>query len=397
MKPGDFRSQFVIDDSDEIYLDGNSLGRLPYATAILLHELVETQWGSRLIRGWNEHWLSLQTEASADLANLLGVTADHIRVCDSTSLNFYKCAMAARRLNPGRKRIVTEAGNFPSDLYLLQGLRDLDPEIEIVEVASEDGIHWPPESFESVLDDRTLLLTLSHVNFRSGWKHDIPRLDRAAHAAGALTLWDLSHSVGAVEIDLRDSDFAVGCTYKYLNGGPGAPAFVFVHARHAHRAINPIWGWFGRKDFFRFDPQYEPAPGVDRFLVSTPPVLSMAAAREGIRCTARVGMAALAPAGQVLVDAFIAELDPSLAVLTPRSLTDRGNHVLVGHPEARRITEALIQQQIIPDYRPPQGVRFGFAPLYNTEAEARTAAQALNEIVRSRSYERVVLPDSVIT
>ena len=257
------RERFVIDDPELIYLDGNSLGRLPRASAALAEQVVREQWGGRLIRGWNEGWFDAPERVGAKIARLVGAEPDELIVADSTSVNLFKLVVAALRARPGRTQIITDDLNFPSDIYILQGLVELLGGQHALEIArSPDAIHGPAEQIMAQLGEQTALLTLSHTVFKSGYVYNMAALNAAAHAAGALTLWDLSHSVGAVPVELRASgaDLAIGCCYKYLNGGPGAPAFLYVRRELQEQLRNPIAGWMGQRGLFDFTLDYQPAP-----------------------------------------------------------------------------------------------------------------------------------------
>ena len=373
---GHFRERFVLDDL--LYLDGNSLGRLPRATVERMREVVESQWGERLVRGWSEGWIDLPQRVGAKIARLVGAQADEVVVCDSTSVDFYKLAHAALSATD-RRVVVTNTSNFPSDLYLLQGL---GAEIRLVE--SEDD-----EVIASALDDHTALLTLSHVEFKSGLRHDLGLLTEKAHEVGARVLWDLSHSVGAVPIDLGESDLAVGCTYKYLNGGPGAPAFLVVRRDLQEVLRSPIQGWFGQQGAFAFGLDYAPAPGIARFLAGTPPILSLAAVEPGVDLLLEAGMH-LVWAKAASQGAFLIEMADAMGfeVATPRDPARRGSHVALRHPEAWRISQALIvEKATIPDFRAPDVLRLGMAPLYTRFMDLAETMVRIAEVVESRSYE----------
>src|SRR6188474_1018767 len=281
-----YREQFVINDPDLIYLDGNSLGRMPRAVIKRMQKAVEDEWGTDLIRGWNKGWWEAPTRIGEKIASLLGAANGQVIVSDQTSLNLYKLATAALTLQPHRKRIITDTFNFPSDLYILQGIiKLLGERHEIIRFgAVDDDITPDLAALESAINDDTALITLSHVTFKSGYLYDMQRITDLAHRRGALVLWDLSHSAGAVpiELDKSNADFAIGCTYKYLNGGPGAPAFLYVNKKIQNEVTSPIWGWWGQKDPFTFDLDYQPAPGVQRFLAGTAPMLSTLAMEEAL-------------------------------------------------------------------------------------------------------------------
>jgi kynureninase len=372
----DFRKRFVIDDPDLIYLDGNSLGRLPQATAELMQGTIENGWGKRLIRSWNEGWIDLPNTLGAKIADLVGAKPDEIIVTGATSINLFKLAAAVLHARPGRKRIVTDVFNFPSDLYILQGLVNfLGKQHTLHLISSGDGVHIDDPAIDAAIDENTALVTLSHVAFKSAYMYDMARVTQRAHDAGALVLWDLSHAAGAVPVDLNGSnaDLAVGCTYKYLNGGPGSPAFLYVRKDLQEKLIQPMWGWLGADKPFDFDLDYTPATDISRFKVGTPPVLSMTAVQTGVELSLEAGMEKLREKSISqteymigLFDEWLAPLDFSLG--SPRNANLRGSHISLRHPQAYRITRALIESpapavRVIPDFRAPDNIRFGITPL----------------------------------
>ncbi|GCE24159.1 kynureninase [Dictyobacter kobayashii] len=312
-----FRERFLIDDDNLIYMDGNSLGRLPHEAATLSTELILQQWGSRLIRSWNEGWFTAPERIGAKIAELIGAQEDEVIVADSTSVNLFKLVVAALRHQAGRPQILTDDLNFPSDLYILQGaIEVLDKQHQLQVVSSVDGIYGPVAELQARLNEQTALLTLSHTVFKSGYMYDMAALTAAAHAAGALVLWDLSHSVGAVPVDLNGAnvDLAIGCTYKYLNGGPGAPAFLYVRRDLQKRLFNPLSGWMGQRDLFGFDLNYQPASGLRHFLTGTPPVVSLSLIEPGVDLLCEAGIELLRAKSvrqtSYLIDLWQAELEP---------------------------------------------------------------------------------------
>ena len=387
-----FRDRFVVDEPGLTYLDGNSLGRLPRAAADLARELVERQWGRRLIRGWNEGWFGLPERLGGKIARLIGAEEDEVLVADSTSVNLFKLAVAALRAQPGRPKVVTDDLNFPSDLYVLQGAFGEGYRLDVV--SSPDGVHGPEAGLAGAVDHDTGLVTLSHTTFKSGFVYDLGAVTALAHRYGAMILWDLSHSVGAVPVELGASgaDLAVGCTYKYLNGGPGAPAFLFVRRGLQQRLSNPIAGWFGRADPFGFELEYRPAPGLRHFLTGTPPVLSTALVEPGVDLLLEAGMERVRAKSMAQGEYFIALWEEWLAPLgftlnTPRDAGRRGSHVSLGHPEGWRINRALIDREgVVPDFRLPDNLRFGICPLYTTYAELHAAADALRRVAAEQRY-----------
>ncbi len=391
------RERFVIDDPGLIYLDGNSLGRLPKATSAMVSEIVQQQWGNRLIRSWNEGWLTAPERVGAKMAQLIGAQPDEVVVADSTSVNLFKLTMAALRHQRGRTRIVTDDLNFPSDLYILQGALDLCGNQHSLEVVpSPDAIHGPVAALQARLDEHTALLTLSHTTFKSGYVYDMAALTEAAHAAGALVLWDLSHSVGAVPVDLNAAgvDLALGCSYKYLNGGPGAPAFLYIRRDLQDTLNNPLSGWMGQRDAFAFGLQYQPAPGLRRFLTGTPPIVSLALIEAGVDLLLEAGMEQLRAKSlqqsEYLIGLWEKELQPlGFRLNSPRDARYRGSHVSLGHAEGLSIDQALIHEMsVLPDFRPPDTIRLGIAPIYTTFREIHTGVMRLKQVVEEQLYEK---------
>ena len=393
-----FRDRFVLTDPELIYLDGNSLGRLPRAAVERLRDAVERGWGDQLIRGWAD-WYDLPQRLGAKIARLVGAKPGEVICCDSTSVNFYKLVMAALAMQEGRTKIVTDDLNFPSDLYLLQGCAAQRPGTRIEVVKSEDQIHSGP--IEEALDEDTALLTLSHVSFKSGFRHDMARLTRAAHEKGVLVLWDLSHSVGAMPIELGEADFAVGCTYKYLNGGPGAPAFLYVREDLQEKATNPIWGWFGQNRPFDFSLDYQGAPGLDAMLVGTPPILSMLAIEAGVDMILEAGLDKIRAKSKRLTEFMVEQWEehlPEMELRSPRNPQQRGSHISLGHPDGYAIDRALIEaKKVIPDFRAPDNIRFGFSPLYTTFGEVEEAVRRTKDVIESGLYRDYAVAKGVVT
>ncbi len=400
-----FRERFVIEDPDLIYLDGNSLGRLPKASADLAQKLVRDAWGVRLIRSWNEGWLGAPERIGAKIAQLIGAAPDEVIVADSTTVNLFKLAVAALQAGRGRRRILSDDLNFPSDYYALQGVCELlDKGHRLERIPSEDGVYGPEAALEAALNEDTALLTLSHTVFKSGFVYDMKRLSEAAHAVGALTLWDLSHSVGSVMVDLNEAgaDLAVGCSYKYLNGGPGAPAFLYVRRALQEQLGNPIPGWMGKADLFDFEPEYESAPGLRRFLTGTSPVLSTLLVEPGVDLLLEAGMARLREKSVKQTDYLIALADEYLAPLgfslkSPRDASRRGSHVSLGHPQALGIDLAMIAENVIPDFRPPDNIRLGVAPLYTRFVDLFEAVARIQAVVQNGLHEAYMQETPTVT
>jgi kynureninase len=392
-----YRSQFVIDDPDLIYLDGNSLGRLPRRSIERVSQVVEHEWGKRLIRGWGEGWFTAPQRLGAKIAQLIGAQPDEVIVADSTSVNFFKLVMAALAARADRPAVVTDDLNFPSDLYLLQGaLRLAGTGRRLVRVPSADGLTVPLEALQQAITPETALVTLTHTTFKSGYIYDMPAVTELAHQAGALMLWDLSHSVGAMPLALNTAgvDLAVGCTYKYLNGGPGAPAFLFVRRELQNDLLNPLWGWFGQKDQFDFTLDYTPGPGLQRFLVGTPPMLSTAAVEPAVDLLLEAGLDRLRAKSVRQTEYLIALWEAMLAPLgmllnSPRDSARRGSHVSLGHPEGLRIDRALIEDMnVIPDFRYPDNIRLGIAPLYTSYVDIFEGISRLRRVLVEKLYEK---------
>ena len=391
------RQRFALPDG-VIYLDGNSLGALPRHVPARLREVVDDEWGKGLIRSWNDAgWIDAPRRAGARIARLIGAAADEVVVADSTSINLFKLLVAALRLNPGRNVILMQHGNFPTDLYVAQGVAELLG----AELRRAAPNH---EAVLEALDDRVGVMALSQVDYRSGLINPMRRCNAAAHAVGALALWDLSHSAGAIDVELDDAraDFAVGCGYKYLNGGPGAPAFAFVARRHHDRFRQPIAGWFGHAQPFAFADDYTPAPGIDRVQCGTPPLLSLLALESALDAFDGVDLAALRRKSQALGDLFIRLVDDTLgtfgfAVASPRDGQVRGSQVSLTHPQGYAVMQALIERGVVGDFRAPDILRFGFAPLYVRFVDVFDAVEAIGEIMGSGEWNqrRFLAPKAV--
>lgn len=392
-----FREEFVFAEPELIYMDGNSLGRLPVRTTALVANAVQEQWGRRLIRSWGEGWFTASRRLGDKIARLAGAGPGEVLVSDSTSLNLYKLVTAALALRPGRAKIISDTLNFPSDLYILQGCAAaLGGRHRLQLVAPHDPVMADTRAVLDALDADTALVTLSHVVFKSGAMYDAAAITRRAHEVGALVLWDLSHAVGAVPVALEDwgADFAVGCTYKYLNGGPGAPAFLYVRQELQEHARSPVWGWFGEASPFAFDLDYHPAQGIERFLAGTPPVLSLLPVEAGVDILLEAGIERLRAKSVRQSEYLIGLFDQILAPLgftlgTPRSPQQRGSHVSLRHPEGYRINRALIEEMaVIPDFREPDNIRLGIAPLYTQYEEIWETVMRLRAVVEERRYTK---------
>ena len=374
------RSRFSLPDG-VIYLDGNSLGALPRRTPARVADTVTNEWGKGLIRSWNDAgWIDAPTAIGAKIARLIGADGDGVIVTDSVSVNVFKLAAAALALRPGRRVIVTEAGNFPTDVYVLQGLAALTGiELRVV----------PSDEIAAALDDTVALLLLTQTNYRSGAVHDMAALTAAAHAAGALACWDLSHSAGAIAVELNaaHADLGVGCGYKFLNGGPGAPAFAFVARRHHDVFAQPITGWFAHAAPFAFEGSFRPGTGIKRMLSGTPGVLGLAALASGVATFDGIDMAAAAAKSRALGDLMIDLVEqrcPEIGIASPRA--DRGAQVSLRHDHAYNLCQALIARSVIGDFRPPDVLRFGFPALYVRYADVWDAVEYLTRVLASGEW-----------
>ena len=369
-----------------IYLDGNSLGALPKAARAALAETAQRQWGEDLIASWNKHgWIDWPTQISAKLAPIVGAKPNELLIANSTSVCLFKLLAAAVRARPGRTTIVTQEASFPTDLYVAQGLAEmLGLNLKAVR----------PEEVMASIGEDTAVVSLTHVDYRTAAFYDMRAVNDAAHDAGALTLWDLCHSAGAVELDVAGtgSDLALGCGYKYLNGGPGAPGFIYVADRLQGELTNPIQGWMGHAEPFAFVDDYRPSDGIDRFLTGTPPILAMAALDAGIDTFDGISMADIAAKSRKLSQLFVEEVEArcgtELRLASPRDPAQRGSHVVFAHPEGYAVMQALISRGVIGDFRAPDLMRFGFTPLYTTYSEVVGAAEILDDILQSREWDQ---------
>jgi kynureninase len=390
-----FRNEFIVADPDLIYADGNSLGRLTIRSQERLRTVVENEWGEKLIRGWNAGWFDAPARVGDKIGRLLGAAPGQVMVSESTSVNLFKLTMAALVARPGRTRIVSDTLNFPSDLYITQGcVALLGNRHHLHLVPSADGIAVDKKTLFEAIDEQTALVTLSHVVFKSGFLYDAAAVTARAHDVGALVLWDVSHAVGAVpiELDRWEADLAVGCTYKYLNGGPGSPAFLYVRRDWQEKMRSPIWGWFGQKSPFAFDLDYVPADGIKRFLVSSPPIVSLAAMEAAIDVVLEAGIDRIRNKSIRLTSYLIFLIDAILAPLgftlgSPRDAASRGSHVTIRHPEGYRINRALIEEMnVIPDFREPDNIRLGLSPLYTSFGDVWELVDRIRRTVEEKRY-----------
>jgi kynureninase len=386
-----FRDEFLIPDETIVYMDGNSLGRPPARVAEALALVVEHGWSERLIRSWTEGWMDLALELGDGIGALLGAAAGQTAVADSTTVCFYKAACAALDARPGRTEILTDAGNFPTDRYVLESLAAARG-LHLRWLEPADPTRGPsPAEVASLVGERTALVTFTHVDYRSAAILDMTAITQVAHDAGALTVWDLSHSVGAVEVslDAAGADLAVGCTYKYLCGGPGSPAFIYVRRELASTLRQPIWGWLGRRDPFRMGPGYEPVEGIRAFLSGTPPILALHALEPGIELVTRAGIERIRAKGIALTEFAIVLADAWLAahgvsVASPRDGAIRGAHVALAHRDAAALCEQLAGRGVLADYRAPDIVRIGLSPLSTRFVEVWDGLSVLRELLGAR-------------
>jgi kynureninase len=396
-----YRKRFVIYDPDLIYLDGNSLGRLPADTVPHLKDMIENQWGRKLIKGWNEGWFEKPTTLGARLAELIGAQPDEVIICDTTSVNLFKLSVAALRYQQDKTEVISDEFNFPTDLYIYQGVIDLlGNQHKLSLIRSEDSISIKEEDLTDKISSKTALVALTQVAFKSAFMYDIKNVTEKAHQAGALTLWDLCHSVGAVPLELNEweVDLAVGCTYKYLNGGPGSPAFLYVRKDLQEKLSSPIWGWFADQDPFAFNLDFSPATGISRFQVSTPHILSMGAIEPALEILLEAGIEKIRDKSVKQTEYLIYLAQEKLLKLgfkigSPLEASQRGSHVSLRHPEAYRICQALINPQpedtktrVIPDFRAPDNIRLGIAPLYTSYKDIYRSVDRLVEIIENEVY-----------
>jgi kynureninase len=402
-----YRERFVISDPDLLYFDGNSLGRLTKASLERAKQVVEEEWGKELIRGWNQGWWESTSRVGDKIGQLTGAAAGQVIVGDTTSINLFKLTLAALALLPDKMRIVTDTLNFPSDLYILQGcVQLLGHRHEILCIGSKDDDITPDlGALKEAINSDIALVTLSHVVFKSGYLYDMAAITEIAHRQGALILWDLSHSVGVlpIELDKSNVDFAVGCTYKYLNGGPGSPAFLYVNKSLQDKISSPIWGWWGQTKPFAFDLDYVPAQGVQRFQAGTQPMLSLLTMEAALDPLLEAGLDAirtkstlLTEYASYLTDQLLTPLGFSLG--SPRDPARRGSHISLRHEEGYRINRALIDEMnLIPDFREPDNIRLGFAPLYTTFTEVWEGFDRIRRVVTEKRYEHFTMQKLTVT
>jgi kynureninase len=387
-----FRDRFVRDDRDLAYLNGNSLGQLPVRTQARIADVVDQDWGVGLVRSW-ESWTGFPRAAGEMLAeHLLGAAPGQVLVADSTTVNLYKLATAALDAQRGRDVIITDDDNFPTDRYVLEGIaRQRGCELRLISSDIDEGLDTA--TLADALDDRVALVSLSHVAYRSGAMLDLAAVTAMVHEAGGLMLWDLCHAVGSVPVglDQAGADLAVGCTYKYVNAGPGAPAFLYVREDLQQRLQQPIWGWFGQRDQFAMGPRYDPVAGIEAFATGTPNIIGTVAVEEGARLLGEAGLDRLRAKSVALTSYLIGLADEWLApleytVASPRGAARRGGHVTLRHPEAFRIRQALEREKILVDYRTPDRLRLAPVPITASYADVWRAMRAARQIAADKSY-----------
>ncbi|MCV6902599.1 MAG: kynureninase [Achromobacter xylosoxidans] len=377
-----------------LYMDGNSLGVLPRAAAARAAEVITQEWGTGLIRSWNTAgWFELPSRLGDKLAGLLGAKEGELVITDTTSLNIFKALAASLRIQqkrqPKRRVILSERDNFPTDLYMIQGM------IDLLQQGYEMRLIDDELPLDRALDEDVAVVLLSHVNYRSGQMHDMAAVTRQAHERGALVIWDLAHAAGAVPVDLNgaDADYAVGCTYKYLNGGPGSPAFIWVAPRHIPDFRQPLSGWWGHQRPFDMTVAYEPAGGIRRYLCGTQPIVSLAMVECGLDVAREADMAEVRRKSLALADLFIALVEERcaghpLTLVTPRDHAQRGSHVSLRHPNGYEVMQALIARGLIGDYREPEVLRFGLTPLYFGYADVWDAVEILKDVLDSKAWDK---------
>ncbi|MFA7288126.1 MAG: kynureninase [Melioribacteraceae bacterium] len=405
-----FRNEFINSDPTIIYLDGNSLGRLPNRTVPFLDNVISKEWGNDLIGSWNRTWYDKPYRIGNKLAKIIGAKNEEVIIADSTSINLYKLVRAALKLQAGKTKIISDVFNFPSDLYVIQGIiNELGDKHKLELAQSQDGITIANSELEKLIDNDTALVVLSHTAFKSGFVYDMQKINEMAHSKGALVLWDLSHSAGAVEINLNETnaDLAVGCTYKYLNGGPGSPAYLYVREDLINKLEPPIWGWFGDQEPFAFNSEYKPAYGINKFLVGTPPVISLSAIEPGLDITLKAGISNIREKNRLLTEYAIFLINNILVPLgfsigSPLDSEIRGSHVSLVHPEAYRISKTMTMGikndlKVIPDFRKPDNIRLSVSGLYSTLEEINRAITLIKDISVTRYYETITMPKEIVT
>ena len=404
-----YRSKFVITDPNLCYLDGNSLGRLPHATVKAVSDFLSQEWGNEVVTGWS-HWID-EAQVAGDLLGraALGAAAGQVLVCDTTSVNFYQLCLAAINARPGRKTIITDAANFPTDRYILDGIAKQHG-LNLVIIDNEDPAVAEnelvtPELLEKYMSDDVALVTLEVIQYRSGARSDIKSITDLARSYGALVVWDASHAAGAIEMNFDDNgvDLAVGCTYKYGNSGPGSPAWLYVNKNIQGELQTPIQGWFANEDQFGMGPDFVKANGIRGFQIASPSIIGIRGVQVAFEMIAEAGIDAIASKAaigtQMMIDLFDEWLAPlGYTLLTSRNPKERGGHISIGHPDAAKICVALRKYaNVIPDYRTPNAIRLAIAPLPTSYVEVWDGFQRIKDLTETRQYEKVEGPDSRVT
>lgn len=404
-----FKNHFVNDEK-VIYLDGNSLGKLPKKTIEVTTDLVQNQWGNRLIRSWNENWMDLSSKLSKKIAVLVGAQPDEIFIGDSTSLNLYKLVFAALKATKDKFEVVSDNLNFPTDLYVLQGMIENHFNKHTLKLLNtKDGLTIDNDTLQNTISAKTALITLSYVTYKSSFKYNMKEVNELAHKNNSFIIWDLSHATGAVPVKLNESnaDMAVGCTYKYLNGGPGSPAFLYVKKELQEQLLNPIWSWFSHEKPFDFDLNYKASNSIQKFGIGTPSILSLASIEPGLDILLDAGITNVR-AKSVQQSTFLLELIENellplgFTIASPIEAELRGSHISIQHTEGYRINRAMIAPKddskvIIPDFRPPNNIRLGIAPLYNSFTELCETVKRIKSIVLTKEYENFGLEKLEVT
>lgn len=397
----DFRDKFVINNPNEIYLNGNSLGPLPIKTKEKLEEVIAQEWGERKVKGWHEGWFELSEKVAEKIAKIIGAKSDEVIVTDSTSINLYKLVYAALNFQQGKTKIVSDEFNFPSDLYIIQGIMEqLNNGYHLELVKSKNDISIDTDDISNAIDDDTALVMLSHSCFKSSFLYDMKEITKLAHQKGVLVLWDLSHSAGVVDIDLNeaDVDLAIGCTYKYLNSGPGSPAYLFVKKELQEKLESPLWGWFGHQDPFDFSLDYKPIEGIGKFKVGTPSIISLSAINSSMDLILEAGIENIRRKSILQTDYLIYLTEKILEPLgfkiqTPKDGRNRGSHVALSIEDAYSIVHAIKNDQsetsVIFDFRKPGIIRLSTSPLYNTYEEIWRTVNIIEHLVKKGGYSKV--------
>lgn len=392
-----FRRKFVINNPNEIYLNGNSLGPLPIATKERLKKVIDYEWGDRLVRSWQEGWFELSRSVGAKIAKIIGAKPNEVLVADSTSMNLYKLVSTALNFQKGKTKIVSDVFNFPSDLYILQGIiKYFGDKHSLQLVESRDNISIDDEDIQSAIDDNTAIVTLSHACFKNSFLYDAKEVTKIVHEKGALVLWDLSHSGGVVDINLDEAqvDLAIGCTYKYMNGGPGSPAYLFVKEELQEKLEMPIWGWLGDKNPFNFSLDFRAAQGIQKFQVGTPPILSLSGIDSSIDLILEAGIKNIRRKSVIQTDYLIYLAEQQLVplgfeILSPKNSQQRGSHIALYKEEAFGILQALKENNdptVILDYRKPGIMRLSVSPLYNTFEEIWKTVATIKKVVEKGDF-----------